>query len=308
MDARCPLCSSVFQTDRTGVQFCPNCGQQVNVADVSGQQPPPKPSAAGPNFGVPPGPQFGVPPGGGGGSTGAGGFGGGGDSARGPTPWERRSEIGFVAAFFGTLKESMLSPSEFFGRARTSEPVWDAIAFSWLVAAIYTLLSVPLSLAGNGAFMTWYQRFLERMPNVPPELKEQYRKALADATNQGIGSRVAYLVLGLFAVLAGVLFWSVIVHLFAMMTGSAKNGIGATIRSVCYAFAPMIFSFIPCVNIFATVYFIALNIIGLSKLQESSGGKAAAAVLLPMVVFCCCCCGVGAMMGAAMGSALGKMH
>src|SRR3954471_3592250 len=107
MDARCPLCTAVFQTDRTGVQFCPNCGQQVNVADTSpaaAAPPNPRPAAAGPNFGMGPPPPGGSPPGG----------------PREPTPWERRGELGFFAGFFGTLKEVAFNPVGFFGRARTN--------------------------------------------------------------------------------------------------------------------------------------------------------------------------------------------
>ena len=51
MDARCPRCSTVFTTDRSGIQFCPNCGQQVDVPEPTqasggwGQSPGPGPGA-----------------------------------------------------------------------------------------------------------------------------------------------------------------------------------------------------------------------------------------------------------------------
>jgi hypothetical protein len=95
MDARCPRCSTVFTTDRSGIQFCPNCGQQVDVPDPHAR---PTPDS------------WGQPPGGGG-SGGGGGFGAGRFTGEPPpgggafpgqrelTPWERRKEIGVVHGF-----------------------------------------------------------------------------------------------------------------------------------------------------------------------------------------------------------------
>ncbi len=63
MDARCPRCSTVFTTDRSGIQFCPNCGQQVDVPDPHARPPTPE--------------TWGAPPGGRVGARGGGGFGAG---------------------------------------------------------------------------------------------------------------------------------------------------------------------------------------------------------------------------------------
>lgn len=312
MDARCPVCTSVFQTDKTGVQFCPNCGSQVNVADTTGAGASGggtygaggpsggagfggtgprfgEPGAGGPNFG---GPTGGVPPPGG----------------RGPTPWERRGEIGFFAGLFGTLKDAMLSPTEFFGRAKTSEPVWDAIAFSWLITVLYALMALPLNLAGAGKqYLKWYQQLLEQMPNLPPAYREAIRRAQEEAAHQGVGKALLNTVLAIIVTAAVILLWAVITHLFAMMFGAAKNGIGATIRATTYAWAPMILGAIPCINVLAMIYTVVLTIIGLSKLQETDGGRATAAVLVPALVFCCCCCVGAVMAGMALASGANAM-
>ncbi|HSP18892.1 MAG TPA: hypothetical protein VLQ79_05230, partial [Myxococcaceae bacterium] len=113
MEARCPRCSSVFTTDRSGIQFCPSCGQQVDVPEPAQARPPPSDS-------------WGQPPGGtGGGGFGQGRFTGGsppGDGAppggRVLTPWERRKELGVVQGFIETWKRSVLSPQAFFPTVR----------------------------------------------------------------------------------------------------------------------------------------------------------------------------------------------
>jgi|GEM_PF-310683 len=107
MQARCPHCSAVFESNRSGLQFCPHCGQQIQVpepgpgerpaspasAPPSGAEPwtpggyggsrPPgsfaSPSGAPPSggpAGSPPGPGFGSSSGGGYGSPPGGGYGG----------------------------------------------------------------------------------------------------------------------------------------------------------------------------------------------------------------------------------------
>src|SRR5262249_38978475 len=122
MDARCPRCSTVFTTDGRGIQFCPNCGQQVDV--------PEPPQASGGGWGQSPGP----------GPGGGGGFGGGRFTGEPPpggtpfpgqrelTPWERRKELGLVKGVIETWKRSVLSPQAFFPTVRPDLP-WSAALY-----------------------------------------------------------------------------------------------------------------------------------------------------------------------------------
>jgi hypothetical protein len=95
MQARCPRCASVFNTDRSGLQFCPNCGQQVDVPSFPGA-----PTEGGAGWGGPSGP-------GGPGSQGPGA------ALREDTPWERRATVGWVKGLFETWKRTVLTPQAF---------------------------------------------------------------------------------------------------------------------------------------------------------------------------------------------------
>src|SRR5438270_5179803 len=146
MEARCPRCSSVFTTDRSGIQFCPSCGQQVDVPEP--HAPPPSAQA------------WGQPPsgsGGGGGGFGAGRFTGEPPPGGGPvpggrelTPWERRRELGAVQGFIETWKRSVLSPTTFFPTVRPDVPWSEALYYAWIIHAFTALLGLPL--VGLGLF------------------------------------------------------------------------------------------------------------------------------------------------------------
>jgi hypothetical protein len=271
MDARCPRCSTVFTTDRSGIQFCPNCGQQVDV--------PEPPQAAGPGWGQSPGP----------GPTGGGGFGAGRFTGEPPpgggpfpgnrelTPWERRRELGLVQGFFETWKRSMFSPQLFFPTVRPDVPWTEALFYAWIIHAITVVLALPF--VGLGLFR----------PGIPSNFGADtaQMETLMRAMSGGVG--VAWAVGTLLLYPLVVLATAGIVHLCAMLFGAAKNGYGATVRALCYAQGPNVLGVIPCLGFLAWIYSVVLDILGISSLQETSTGKAAGIVLLPILfVFCCC--------------------
>jgi hypothetical protein len=287
MEARCPRCSTVFTTDRSGIQFCPNCGQQVDVPDP---------------YERPPGAQtWGQPPGGasgGGGGFGAGRFpgeppAGGGPfpGPREPTPWERRSELGLVHGFFETWKRSIFSPQTFFPSVRPEAPWTEALFYAWIVHAIAVALGFPfvaLGVAGSS---------MPRGFGGDPQMENAMR-TLSGA--MGVGPLIASLVLYPLLLLAG----AAIIHLAAMLFGAASNGYGATVRALCYSAGPNVLGVIPCLSFVAWVYSVVLAIFGISSLQQTSLGKAAAIVLLPFALLLCCCAaafalGLASMIGLA---------
>ena len=280
MDARCPRCSTVFTTDRSGIQFCPNCGQQVDV---------PEPSQASGGWGQSPGPG---PAGGGG--FGAGRFTGEPPPGGGPlpgrrelTPWERRKELGLVQGFFETWKRSMFSPQQFFPTVRPDVPWTEALFYASIIHGITVVLGLPF--IGLGLFR----------PSLPSNFGgdtaqvESMMRAMSGGV--GVAWALGTLLLYPLVVLAG----AGIVHLCAMLFGAAKNGYGATVRALCYAQGPNLFGIIPCVGFLAWIYGVVLDIFGISSLQETSTGKAAGIVLLPIVFFFCCCGLLGFFFAAA---------
>ena len=276
MDARCPRCSTVFTTDRSGIQFCPNCGQQVDVpeparASAAGGWGSPGPAAGGP------GRFTGEPPPGGASYPGG----------RELTPWERRKELGFFPGFFETWKRSVLTPGTFFPTVRPDVPWTEALFYAWIIHAITVAVGLPF--VGLGMFR----------PSLPPNFgggDTAQMENLMRAMSGGVGIAWALGTLLIYPLF--VLAVAGIVHLCAMLFGAAKNGYGATVRALCYAQGPNLFGIIPCVGVLAWIYGVVLDIFGISSLQETSTGKAAGIVLLP-ILFVFCCCGLLAFFFAA---------
>src|SRR5215470_9718168 len=187
MDARCPRCSTVFTTDRSGIQFCPNCGQQVDVPEPT--------QAAGGGWGQPPGP-----------GPAGGGFGGGRFTGEPPpgggpipgvrelTPWERRKELGLVQGFVETWKRSVLSPQAFFPTVRPDVPWSEALFYAWIIHAIDVVLAAPL--VGLGFFRSSLPSGLGSDPQAETVMR-------AFSGGFGIGSLIVSLVVYPLIVLAG---------------------------------------------------------------------------------------------------------
>jgi hypothetical protein len=277
MDARCPRCSTVFTTDRSGIQFCPNCGQQVDVPE-----PPP---AAASGWGQPGGGRFtGEPPPGGTPTPGN----------RQLTPWERRKEVGLIRGLWETWRESVFSPRQFFATVRPDVPWSEALFYAWILHAITVVASLPF--IGLGMFH----------PTLPPELGDQTQVSEAMRSMSG-GTGIGQALVSLVLYPLGVLIASAIYHLIAMLFGAASNGFGATIRAFCYSLGPNILGLSVyvfffgglCITMGALVWSSILFILALASLQNTSVGKATGIVIVPDIVLLCCCgLGVAAVAGA----------
>jgi hypothetical protein len=271
MEAKCPSCHGIFSTDHTGVQFCPNCGKQVNVAAAEGQ-------------GGPVGPGVLPPPS------------GQGEGQRGPTPWEDRASLGAGRGLLETWKQSMLNPDAFFRRVRPDGPVSDALFFGWISSAIGLGLSLPFQLLGARG----------RAVELPPDF-EQYRPVLeAFTSTSGMGGSI---IAGLLFYPVAIFIGAAFIHLFCLLLGASKNGYWATFRVLAYAGGPAIFSWVPCVGALAGLYSLVLAVFGIMHVQETSGGRATAAALGPMILLCCCCglavAGIAASLAGLPGIGLG---
>ena len=288
MQARCPHCSNVFNTERAGIQFCPNCGQQINVPDPAGAGGPP--AGAGP--GMPP-PPPGLP----------GGPAAGSAMGRGPVPWEERSRLGVLKAFFENLKMLTLQPGAFWPRMRPDGSLGDAIFFGWICWAIYGVLNIPLQLASaalNRGQAEQMNQMLDSFKDLSPQVRailEQYMGLLL-----GGGTVVAALIqIVIYPVL--MIVQSAILHLFAMIFGAGKNGFNATARVVGYSISPYAVGWVPiCGPCVAAVYSTVLTTWGIYRAQDTTVGRAVAVVIVGPVLVLCCCAGaigvVAAMAGA----------
>lgn len=294
MRARCPHCTTVFTTDRGGIQFCPSCGKQINVpapeapstgappdgGDAWGAGLPPPPSA-GPGF------SGGIPPPSGGAY--AGGAFPEGEPVDAPTPWEDRRRLGLIKAYGLTVKEVMLAPDKFWSHLSPTRNWVDALLFAWLTLGIGSLLSLPLTLLQLGM-----QRDTAGLESMPEEFRAVFEAFTQPAAIVGwtLGSLLLYPLL--FVIGAGIF------HLLCLLFGAGKNGFGATARAVGYATAPLLLAGVPCLNVVASLYFYVLTIWGTARVQRTDWWRPLAALLLPLVLLCCCG-GVAAVMAAGAG-------
>jgi hypothetical protein len=277
MQARCPRCASIFTTDRSGLQFCPNCGQQVDVPPFPGS-----PAEGGAGWGGPSGP-------GGPGSTGPG------PAIREDTPWERRATVGWVTGFFETWKQTLLTPQAFWASVKPNGSWTDALIYGWILSVLGTLIATPFRALDYNR--TWLKPALAQLEGLPPQARAVVRNALASS---GGYSFPWTLILYPLFLLIGV----AILHLFCMLFGASKNGYFATLRVVAYAAATSLFVGIPYLGFLAFLYGVVLIILGISSVQETTIGRAAAAVLVPWVLLCCCAAAVFALGASVLVGAL----
>lgn len=282
MQVRCPHCQGIFSTERAGIQFCPNCGQQINVPGSAAPGAPETPAGAvpptaGPGLGGTPG-QTGTPE-----SMGPGG--------REPTPWERRAELGAFGGLWETWKKSMFSPEPFFSSVRPEGNWVDAMLYGWIVTAVGSLLSAPLSFLS----LRLNQADLSKLENLPPQAKQIF-EAMQSANGRMVLIALSALPLVFYPVILFVR--AALVHLSCMIWGCAKNGYLATTRALGYTSSPSALAaltVIPCVgSVFGlayVVYQIVLDVFALGRIHDSTFGRSTGAVLTLYVVLCCCLCG-----------------
>lgn len=283
MQARCPHCRNVFPTERTGVQFCPHCGREVDVPNVA---PTPVEPAVGPPPGPPPsaGPPGAPPP-----------------PEAETIAWERRAELGWARAFWMTWKESMFSPVTFWQGVRPAGPAVDALVYAWILYAIAQVLSIPLALLQtSGAMVSW----AEQAGQQNPELRELFSSMGHQGPLLAVGVILGAIVLFPVFLVIG----TAILHLLALLFGAGKNGYWATFRVVAYAFSPYVFAFFSCLAPLAAIYVLVLTGMGLVRVQETTQGKAVAVVLTPFGLGCFCCCLSVVLTGVGLASLAPTVH
>src|SRR5215469_13948088 len=232
MQVRCPYCSTVFEATRTGIQPCPNCQKQIQVPEASastapiGSSPQQPSGAGGGGFGMGGGfgPGGGMPPSGG--PPGP-------PTVRGPTPWERRAELGIVKALVETWKDSMFAPEAFWSRVRPDSPWQDSLFYAWIVFGIGALLQLPLRSLQAAQIRQLLYQLRDSMKGIPPEVQDVLNQYLSGAG--GVVAATVSFILSLVFFPLGLLLGSAVLHLFCMLFGSAKNGYWATFRVAAYA-------------------------------------------------------------------------
>lgn len=286
MQARCPNCSTVFNTERAGVQFCPSCGSQINVPDPA--------AATGAGFGAPPPPPpFGSPPG----APGA-------PVARGEVPWEERAQRGLVNAFIENTKQVLTNPEGFWSRLRPEGSLGDPIFYAWIIYAISAVLSLPLAMVMQSYNRAQIEQALQQMKDLPPQTRQFIEPLMGFITG---GGTIAATIGGIILFPVGLIIQAALTHLFCLICGAAKNGFNATLRVVGYARAPYLFMWVPiCGGMIAAIWGLVMVVWGIARAQETTTTRAAMAVVVVPLLLVCCCGVVAAIAIAGVAGAAGS--
>lgn len=190
-------------------------------------------------------------------------------------PWEEREKYGFFAAFWETWKESIINPDKFFAKLPFSGGMGSPILYAVIIGTISIIFSAIYGMIFSAAWMELISRFSHQ-----PELFE----------NAKWGTRWNFISIPLSPII--IVFWIFIVsgitHLIGKIFGWAKRDFEATLRAVCYATGPYLFTIIPfCGSYISGIWTLILLIIGYKHMQDTTTGKSVVTVLLP-IVFCCC--------------------
>lgn len=185
--------------------------------------------------------------------------------------WERREELGFVAAAVATIKQVLLAPGETFA-AMPKEgglfgPLIFTILFGW-IGMIFALIYQGIIVAVN------------------PEVLAAEGAAAEAAISVGV-----LVGLGIFApifVLLGLFIGAAILHVLLMLLGGTKHSFVTTLRVLAYVQgATAVLQVIPlCGGLVTSVWYFISAAIGLSKAQETQVWRVVVAMLLPLVLVC----------------------
>lgn len=179
-------------------------------------------------------------------------------------PWEKRSELGFWAALYATIKSALFSPRLLFATMHFRAGVRDPFAFGLLCGVVGTLWGI-------------FWQFLMVSGSI---------QSYANIGQVGMGIAFMFiLILCIPYVLFILVVTSLILHGCLRLVGGAKNGFEATFRVIAYSQATQIVSFVPVLGgIAAIVWLLVVQMIGLREMHETSYGRIVIAYLIPFLL------------------------
>lgn len=192
-----------------------------------------------------------------------------------PNLWEHRAESGLAAALWNTLVASLSRPGDLFSGTPRAGGLGRPLAYAVILGTTGMVASSLWQIAFNALGLAVSYR-------CTPESESSAAAGVA-------ASLVAPFLSGVLAPLlitAALFIGAGLTHLALMILGAGRYGFEATFRSLAYAHGPMVFYVVPFVGgLVGGVWSGVLQVIGVSKLQETEWWRA----LIALLLFPCAC-------------------
>ncbi len=208
-------------------------------------------------------------------------------------PWEEPSAS--LGSIFPTAMLFIASPIEAFSKMSLTVDLVRPIAYF-----------VAWALVGACLSQVWSFLLFDSIIGVVRSLAgSQFEKLAPFMHRPGALQLIFGLVVAPLIALIILFVWTALVHLVLTVLGGANRGFAATLRVMCYAETTQIAVVLPGLGgLFAFVWALIVEVVGLSQAHKTEGWKAALAVLLPLLLCCVCLAAGVAAFGAAVGQAL----
>lgn len=196
-------------------------------------------------------------------------------------PWDAETKGAAVKAMYDTVKNSLAEPVAFFEAVAKGEGIFRP----WLYAVIISVIVFTAAASYQAGFAAL---------QVGTEIADAIKSALLPTTM--LSGSLLVLFFFAFAIVGmpvlttvGLLIEAGLLQLALMILGAAKRDFWATWRTICYSTGPHVIQLVPLIGgMVAGIWVVALNIIGLKVVHETTYAKSTIAVFLPLMV----CCGV----------------
>ncbi len=193
-------------------------------------------------------------------------------------PWERRSEIGFGAGLIEGLKLFVTNPGLAYEQTLKRGDFLGPLLFGLLIGWFGAILGQIWQLLFQSSILGLF----------PVDARDQIATYFVTTPMMLVLSMVltpVFLTIGLFV-------WSGIHHVSLMLVGAlseSESGFEGTFRVNCYGYTAQIAAVVPLIGGFVAIFwFIALQVIGATRIHGTTTGRALVGALLPLGVCCVC--------------------
>ena len=221
---------------------------------------------------------------------------GAGRSSESRLPWEDRGRLGVLEALVQTVRLLASRPGDGFARLRPdgdlASPLLFGIVLSWLGMVLHQLWN------------SLFQNALRGLMGSLGELDNVW------ASPSLIGALVLLAVWPVVFVVGAFLGAAVLHGCLLLVAGLDRSEFGfeGTLKVYLYSMVSWVALVIPVAgNIVASLWSLALMVVGLAEVHRTTQGRALFAVLIPLLL--CCMCGliIAALFGAAVVAGLQEM-